>query len=166
MEPTTNSSSRNMIIGIVVVIVVLALGTYLFTRNSTPATPEASPTPTDAMVSAGGDKLAVGAQFPGSTLYLDSVTFAKGGWVAVHEDNAGVPGKVIGSKYFPAGTNPGSIDLGNNKMVEGKDYIVMLHSDDGDGKFDEVKDAPIRDTSGNIIMLTVRASKTPEEVKG
>lgn len=153
-----------MVVGIVVVIIILILGTFLLTRSPASTTDNgnlASPTE----VAMGGDRLAVSSQFPGNILYLDSVTFANGGWVAVHESDAGKPGKVIGSKYFAKGTNPGSIDL-SSSMVEGKEYIVMLHADDGDMKFDEVKDPAIRDSLGNVIMTTVKASKTPEQVKG
>ncbi len=165
MEPAANSSSKNMVIGVIVVIVILLIGTYLFTRNPASQTTEVSPSPTE-MVSVGGDRLAVGEQFPGGTLYFDSVTFANGGWVVVHESDAGKPGKVIGAKYFPKGSNPGSVDLGNNKMVTGNSYIVMLHSDNGDMKFSETTDPAILDSAGNPIMTTVKASKTPEEVKG
>ncbi|MDD4988833.1 MAG: hypothetical protein PHV42_00190 [Candidatus Pacebacteria bacterium] len=165
MEPAKDTSSKNMIIGVVVVIIVLALGTYLLTRNSSTSNTEASPSPTE-MTSVGGDKVSVGDQFPGSKLYLDSVTFANGGWVVVHESTNGQSGKIIGEAYFPAGTNPGSVDLGNNKLVAGNEYVVMLHSDDGDKKFDATKDLPLTDDQGNIIMKVIKASKTPEQVKG
>ncbi len=162
MEPT-NTSSRNMIIGIVVVILIIIVGTFFLAKS--PAQPNTDTTASPTEVAQGGDRVAVSPQFPGNTLYLDSVTLANGGWVAVHESNAGAPGKVIGSKYFAAGTNPGSIDL-SSSMVSGKEYIVMLHADNGDMKFDESIDPPLRDSYGNIIMTTIKASKTPEQVKG
>lgn len=166
MEPTkTDQSSRNMIIWIVVVVVILIIGTYLIARNRGGNQSAVSPSPTETPLSEGPDSVAVSAQFPGNTLYLDSVTFANGGWAVVHESANGQPGKIIGEKYFPAGTNPGSIDLGS-AMVAGNEYIVMLHSDDGDKKFDATKDLPLKDAQGNIIMKIIKASKTPEQVKG
>ena len=55
---------------------------------------------TDTMT--GENTLFVEDQFPGSIVYLSSVTLAKGGWVVVHEDDSGKPGKIIGYKYFEA----------------------------------------------------------------
>ncbi len=51
-------------------------------------------------------------------------------------------------------------------MVDGKEYIVMLHSDNGDGKFSEATDPAITDSNGNAVMKTIKVSLKPEEVKG
>jgi len=56
-------------------------------------------------------------------------------WVAVHEDVDGKPSRILGAQLFSAGTNLGKVDL-LRPTVAGMSYHAMLHSDDGDRKFD------------------------------
>ena len=82
-------------------------------------------------------------------------------WVAVHEDMAGKPGKILGAQLFSAGTHFGKVDLLRPTVV-GMKYYAMLHSDDGDRRFDASKDKPLTGTSGAHItdefMTTAGAS--------
>ncbi len=67
--------------------------------------------------------------------------------------------------YFEKGINPGKITL-TEKTVDGGIYYAMLHSDDGDKKFDATKDLPLKDSKGNIIMKIFHATTNVTEVKG
>ena len=71
-------------------------------------------------------------------------------WVAVHEDMNGKPGKILGAQLFNAGAHFGKVDLLRGTVV-GMKYYAMLHSDDGDRKFDPSKDQPLTSTAGTHI---------------
>ncbi len=166
-NPSTPSDSTTKIIWGIIIVVILGVGIFFLVRK--PAgdqSAEVSPSPeTSSSAMAQANDITVGNQFPGKTTYFDSVTLANGGWVVVHESDGGKPGKVIGAKWFPAGTNPGSVAL-TGTMVAGKEYIVMLHSDNGDKVFSEATDPAILDSNGNPVMKTIKATLTPEQVKG
>lgn len=82
-------------------------------------------------------------------------------WVAVHEDANAKPSKILGAQLFGAGTNFGKVDLLRPTVV-GMKYYAMLHSDDGDRKFDPAKDQPLTSAAGTRItdefMTTAGAS--------
>lgn len=58
------------------------------------------------------------------------------GFVVVYEAMGEAPGEIIGiSDYIDAGMDELSIDL-TSTMLPGLDYIVILHVDNGDERFD------------------------------
>ena len=113
----------------------------------------------------GTNQLYVDDQFPGSVVFLSSVTLPKGGFVVIHTNDNGKPGKIIGSKYFEAGTNTGDINL-TELSQEGKYYWIALYEDDGDKIFNPTKDLPIKDASGNQIIKKIQATEKFVEQKG
>jgi hypothetical protein len=117
--------------------------------TETPTTSE--PASTEA------NRIVMGDQFPGNVVFVSSVQLANAGWVEIHADNNGQPGAYIGSQYFDKGINTGKITL-TKPTVEGGLYYAMLHSDDGDKKFDPAKDLPLKDAKGNIIMKIFHAA--------
>ena len=155
------------VVTVIVIIVLILLGYYMLKGNSaTPSMTDVVPADDTSLV-AGKDtnRVVVTDQFPGNIVYLSSVQLAKPGFVVIHKDNKGTPGEIIGYQYFDKGINPGKITL-TTPTVEGQTYYAMLHSDDGDKKFDAKLDLPLKDAAGNIIMKTFRSTTTVTETKG
>lgn len=165
MQENQGIKAWQWIVTVIIIIVLVILGYYMFKGSS--SAPTTTETPSTEENTSNGDvnRVVVADQYPGNIVYVTSAQFAAPGWVAIHEDNAGTPGAIIGSAYFDKGINPGKITLAK-KTVEGKLYYAMLHSDDGDKKFDATKDMPLKDASGNIIMKPFRVSSTVSEIKG
>ncbi|OHB24134.1 MAG: hypothetical protein A2542_00030 [Parcubacteria group bacterium RIFOXYD2_FULL_52_8] len=84
-------------------------------------------------------------------------TLDRQGWVVVHEQTAGVPGRVLGAKPFGPATASVVVSLLRG-TVAGATYYVMLHSDDGDiNDFNLAKDVPLLGANGLPIMMVFRA---------
>src|SRR5574343_592046 len=152
------------IVTVLVIALLVVLGYYMLKGdksgsmdNENAVTEETSSTDTNRVV--------VTDQFPGNIVYVTTVQFSSPGFVVIHADKAGTPGDIIGYQYFDKGINPGKITL-TKSTVEGSTYYAMLHSDNGDKKFDATVDAPLKDAKGGIIMKSFKASSTITEVKG
>lgn len=77
-------------------------------------------------------------------------------WVTVHAAIGEAPGPVIGqSGYIAPGRLMTSMRI-EPLMVSGVTYIVLVHSDDGDGLFDITKDLPIS-VDGAVLRADVVA---------
>ena len=100
----------------------------------------------------------VGDQSAGTTIVLKSVTLPQTGWVAIHEDNSGVPGNILGAQRLDAGTT----NLGNVTLLRGTTaggtYYAMLHADNGDGAFDPHVDLPMLGADGKPVMMVFKAN--------
>ncbi len=155
------------IVTVIVIIVLVLLGYYMLKGKSTTPSKTVVDTKTENTLVAGKDisRVVVTDQFPGNIVYLSSVQLAKPGFVVIHKDNKGTPGDIIGYQYFDKGINPGKITL-TTPTTEGQTYYAMLHSDDGDKKFDAKLDLPLKDAAGNIIMKVFRSTTTVTETKG
>lgn len=94
-----------------------------------------------------------------------TVTFDKSMWIAIHEDANGMPGKILGAQMFAKGTHTGAVDLLRPTEGERK-YYAMVHTDDGDRKFDQKKDMPAKNADGAAIMhafMTIAAAGAVQE---
>jgi heme/copper-type cytochrome/quinol oxidase subunit 2 len=167
MEPTTGGvKGWQWVVTVIVIIILIVLGYYMFKGGSTPTDTTGTDTTGGVDNPTALNRVVVSDQFPGNIIYVSSVQLEKPGFVVIHKDDKGKPGAVIGSQYFDKGINPGKITL-TTATLEGGIYYAMLHSDtDGDKKFDEAKDLPLKDASGNTIMKLFRVSSTVTEVKG
>lgn len=145
------------IVTAIVVIALIVVGIKVFGTKSGTVTDDTAMTDTTGNATNEVNRIVMTDQYPGNVVYLSSVQLANAGWVEIHADKNGQPGEYIGSMYFEKGINPGKITL-VKPTVEGGIYYAMLHSDDGDKKFDASKDLPIKDSKGNIIMKLFRAS--------
>ena len=153
---------------IIIIIVLIIVGIMVFgNKKSEESSMTTEETPTTESNSASEvNRIVISDQFPGNVVNVSSVQLANGGWVEIHADNKGQPGAYIGSMYFGKGINPGKIIL-TKPTTEGGIYYAMLHSDDGDKTFDSVKDLPLKDSKGNVIMRLFRASATVDAgIKG
>lgn len=158
MEPNQSGvKTWQWVVTVVVIIVLIIIGVLVFGNKGTEEPVDTDATPTASVAPGSINRITMTDQYPGNVVYISSVQFAQPGWVAIHKDNGGQPGAVIGSARFAAGINPGKITL-SESMIDGGTYYAMMHSDDGDATFDAVKDAPLRDASGNIIMKIFRGS--------
>ena len=168
MQPTESGiKTWQWLVTAIVIIALIVIGIMVFGNKKDDAmTDDVTPIVDNSNNPTEVNRIIMTDQFPGNVVYIGSVTLAKGGWVEIHKDDAGKPGAIIGSTYFAAGINPGKITL-TSPTVEGGIYYAMLHSDDGDKKFDASKDLPLTDAKGNIIMKLFRASASVEAgIKG
>lgn len=165
MEQESGIKTWQWVVTAIVIIILIVIGVLVFGGKGTEA-PGENPGTTTTTTTGGLNRVVMSDQYPGNVVYLSSVQFENPGWVAIHKDNAGQPGAIIGYAYFDKGINPGRVTL-SEPMIEGGLYYAMMHSDNGDKAFDATKDLPLRDGNGNIIMKPFRASASVgAEIKG
>ena len=169
MQPESNSGLQTWqwVVTAIVVIVLIVIGIMIFGKKSAPSTEAPSDTATTTVSNTPGvNSIVMADQYPGNVAYISSVQLANAGWVAIHKDNKGQPGAIIGYAWADAGVNPVKVTL-TAPMVDGGTYYAMLHSDDGDKKFDANLDLPLKDSNGNIIMRVFHSSASADKnVKG
>ncbi len=162
--PKTQESSKDMMMSkylwVVGLLVVLGLGYYLIKgRTPAPATTEVT-TEETAVVPEEKNLVVVSDYTVGKTVTVARVLLENPGYVIIHEDNQGNPGAIIGtSALLPAGE---SLDVVVNLIRASKDGEVlyaMLHTDDGDGKFNATVDVPLTDSSGNPVTMNYTVEK-------
>ncbi len=119
-----------------------------------PATPKpVTTTPPPVTVAASDNKITVETQTAGKEVKIGSLSLTDKFWVVVHEDDHGKPLRILGAKSFAAGTHTDVAMKLLRETVTGQVYYAMLHSDDGDGKFDSQKDMPVTESGGAPIMV-------------
>lgn len=101
-------------------------------------------------------------QMPERRISVSTVQLKKPGFVVIHEDANGTPGKTLGvSHLLPAGEteNPPPIVL--SRLTEDTETIyAMLHIDNGDGHFDASRDqSAIDPVVGEPVMMIITISK-------
>ncbi len=169
MEPQSGIKTWQWVVTVIVIIVLIIIGIMVFGNKKTDVSDVGlidTASTTDTSISE-ANRIVMSDQFPGNVVYFSSITLANAGWVEIHKDNAGVPGVGIGTMYLEKGINPGGKITLTSPIVEGGIYYAMLHSDDGDKKFDATKDLPLKDSKGNIIMKLFRATSTADAgIKG
>ena len=170
MENTNGIKTWQWVVTVIVIIILVILGYKMFskpaaTTTSTEETQSTDTTATDQIANA-TNRIMIADQAPGDKVYISSVQFASPGFVIIQKDNKGVPGDVIGSKYFEKGIFPGQVTL-TSSTNDGSLYYAVLYSDtDGDKKFDIKKDLPIKDSKGATILKPFRVTSSPTELKG
>jgi hypothetical protein len=152
MQPQNKVNPWTWIITVVVIIILIILGFYFFSGNGSAPAPVTSNTPatTNPAQTGEANRISVTDQFPGNIVYVSSAQLSSAGYVVIKADNAGTPGAVIGTKAFPAGINPGQVNL-TKSMVDGGTYYAALYSDAGATQ-------PILDSNGNAVMVIFHAS--------
>ncbi len=166
MEPSSGIRTWQWVVTIIVIIILIVIGIIVFggKKSEAPVTTDNNPTTTDT--TSGTNRIVMSDQYPGNVVNVSSVQLDQPGYIAIHKDNNGQPGAVIGYAHFDKGINPGKITL-TTPTVEGGTYYAMLHSDNGDNKFSETADAALKDSNGNIIMKIFRVGASlGTEVKG
>ena len=110
----------------------------------------------------------VSDQAPGETIIIEGVTFSDPSWIAIYDDMGGMPGSILGARYFDAGDYKNEIVTLQIGTVAGNKYYAVIHKDDGQivetefgtHEFDHTKDLAITDLAGKKISypFTVIAS--------
>jgi hypothetical protein len=155
-----NKAQYMWVIGGLIVLALIFVGYRMLNKNSGSDTDGEGYNQEEAlenMTEATGD-LEVENQIPGDIVYISSVTLSKPGFVAISITKGANAGKVIGTKGFPEGNNPGQIVV-SEKTMEGQTYTATLYADDGDGKLDATKDRV-------LVEKTFRATKYLDYIKG
>ena len=97
-----------------------------------------------------GNSISASGQSAGISAKIDSVKVEKLSWVAIHEDNNGAPGNILGAQLFESGEHSGTVELLRG-MLPGQTYYAMVHTEDGDRAFDPKKDLPLIDDAGQPV---------------
>ena len=97
------------------------------------------------------NSITVKDQTAGTEVNIDQAVFQNSGWVVIHEDDNGAPGRILGAQLFDPGTWSGKVELLRGTLAD-KVYYAMLHSDNGDRAFDPKKDLPIQNDGGATVM--------------
>lgn len=158
MEPSNGIKTWQWVVTIIVIIALIIIGVMVFGNKNTVDTNVEEENP----ISLNEDKDAINRivmsdQYPGNVVYLSSVQVSNPSWVVIQADNAGVPGKVIGSTRFESGINPGKITL-TQPMVDGGTYYAVIYNDIAGSAFDVAKNTPVKDSKGQVIMKIFKAS--------
>lgn len=109
---------------------------------------------------AGTNAISVEDQPPGNRVAVASASLSVSAWIAIHEDQAGKPGRILGARRLDPGTwSNAEVEL-LRAAQPGQTYYAMLHREDGDRQFDQAKDLPIADAAGNPITASFRTTAT------
>lgn len=106
-----------------------------------------------ASVIQGDNGLTVKNQTAGNQVKIEQVIFSKPGWVAIHDEVNGQPGRILGAQLFDMGKTSGTVDLLRN-TVAGMSYLAVLHTDDGNYKnFNHLTDTILMGENQMPIMI-------------
>lgn len=109
---------------------------------------------TFSLITLGENSLVVSNQRAGGTVIMSMVSLDTSGWVAVHEEGVGGElGNILGARRFEPGQYFGSAIELLRGTKENMTYYVVLHVDDGDGIFDYEKEVPVKNASGEFIIM-------------
>jgi hypothetical protein len=154
--------NRNTVIGIIIILIVIIIGAILYSQSGTaPENQNLNPVPnnntgtsSDSSNQAQAENnLMVADQKPGNTVTIPASVLSQGGYIVIHENNNGAPGKVIGvSAYLNPGENNNvSIKL-SRASKNNEQLFAMLHGDNGNKIFDESDDMPIKKDDIPVLM--------------
>ena len=110
----------------------------------------------------GKNTIYVAEQVPSRTLAVAVVRLEKPGFVIVHEDASGAPGRIMGiSDIVSAGETAPLAPITLSRMTrDGETLYAMLHFDDGDSVFNTATDHPIFDNTTRVdpVMMIIAVS--------
>ncbi len=153
-------SSKGLIIGIIVVVVIGIFVWRYFSGKNAPSEQVGE----EQQMAGMEDSIFVANQKPGRFVNVGRAALSKKGYVAIHQEEAGAPGAIIG---FGSLLNVGesknfSVTL-NRKSVTGESLYAMVHWDNNNGTFNPAEDAAATDKSGNLIMAKFMISESASE---
>ena len=155
-------SSKGLIIGIIVVVIV---GIFVWKYFSSKTGPnEQVGGEQGEQVSSLTDSIFVANQKPGRFVNVGRAALSKKGFVAIHQEEAGAPGAIIGfsSLLNPVESKNISVTL-NRKSVVGENLYAMIHWDNSNGTFNPAEDMPAKDKDGNVVMAKFMISASASE---
>lgn len=155
-EPKKKKMNKKNIIWLAVGIVLVILVGYFFWGQKIAFAPSKNTQATSTQqknsdpVVVASSKIVVSGQIPGEVVLISDVTMDEAGWVAVHDNNNGQPGNILGAYYLPAGTYTNQMVPLLRGVVDGNSYLVVIHQDDGDKVFDYKIDTPITNAKDQL----------------
>ena len=152
-------SSKGLIIGIIVVVVIGIFVWRYFSSKNAPSEQVG-----EEQQVAGMDSIFVANQRPGRFVNVGRATLSKKGYVAIHQEEAGAPGAIIGfsSLLNAVESKNFSVTL-NRKSVVGESLYAMIHWDNGSGAFNPSEDTAATDKDGNLVMAKFMISESASE---
>ncbi|MCX6713479.1 MAG: hypothetical protein NTY66_04750 [Candidatus Vogelbacteria bacterium] len=97
-------------------------------------------------------------QMPGDEATISQITLTTPGWVTIHDSLSGLPGRVLGAYYLPAGEYKNQKVPLLRGMIDGEKYLVVVHNDDGDQTFNLRLDLPRTGADGKVEMAPFSVS--------
>ena len=155
-------SSTGLIIGIIVVVIVGIFVWRYFSGKT--AVNEQVGGENNGQIVAGVDSIFMVNQKPGRFVNIGKVALSKKGYVAIHQEEVGKAGAVIGySNLLNSGeSNNFSVTL-NRKSVVGESLYAMIHWDNSNGTFNPADDLPATDKEGNVVAVKFIISDSASE---
>lgn len=150
---------RTKIFFIFAIIIAVIAGAVIFFRGRSE---ESSSTNGSAGLFISNSAIYVAEQTPGPRVSVSVVRLEKPGFVLIHEDAFGAPGKILGvSNLLPRGETKNLLPIVLSRPTRDNEIIyAMLHFDNGDGKFDASNDKPALDSVGDApVMMIITISK-------
>lgn len=106
--------------------------------------------------STSGSVLGIPQQTAGKSVLVSHITVTQPTWAVVYERAAAGFGNALGAKLFISAETSGSIPL-LRETLSGKTYAVVLERDNGNRTYELAGDTPLRDASGNPVMVEFTA---------
>mgnify|MGYP001577910553 CR=1 FL=1 len=153
--------NKNVIYGLIVLILVAGAVMFFFERNGAEDGEEATGDVSGLRV--GENAVYVPEQKQGRSVLVGLVVLAEGGFVVIHEDVNASPGPIIGaSGYLPAG-EPKNVSIPlTRETTQGDMLMAMLHRDAGDQSFAAADDPGVVE-NGGIVMMNFSVSENAPE---
>jgi len=154
------SAKTFLILGVIIVFIT---GAVFFFRGNREE-PDSVSNSSGLIIS--NSAIYVAEQTPGTSMLVSIVRLEKPGFVVIHEDAAGAPGKILGvSSLLPAGETENLPPITLSRATTDEETIyAMLHFDNGNGQFDAVDDKPVLDSVDNApMMIIITVSKDAAE---
>lgn len=155
-------SSTGLIIGIIIVVVVaIFVWRYFSGKNAVnDQIGENKNEQTENLA----DSIFMVNQKPGRFVNVSRVVFSKKGFVAIHQEESGKPGAVIGySSLLNAGESKNLSVTLNRKSVVGESFYGMVHWDNSNGTFNPADDVSATDKDGNVVAVKFMISASASE---
>ena len=152
---------------LLILIVALGIGAaFLFLRE----TWESGPVGNSTGLIVGKNAIYVAEQVPSKNVLVAIIKFEKPGFVVIHEDINGKPGKILGASALLSKGETKDVLVALSRMtVDGEALYAMIHLDDGDKVFEAGEDYPAKDLiSGESVMTiftVIKDATEPGEVK-
>lgn len=154
---------RNTYLTVGIIVVILTIVAFAIVRTRLPKIggSKTEPSPTSMVESttdSNKDEISVSKHTPAKTAVIDSVTLSKPGFVAIHENQNGQPGAILGvSGLLPAGKHENSTIELSRKTAPGENLFAMVHADNGDGKFEfPGPDEPAKKEDNTIVQMQLQ----------
>ncbi len=155
-EKTHRFHKKSIFILVIGIVAGLLIGYVIFNRTAlapigNPLTTQKNPLArTNGQAGdTSSQQIFIDRQIPGDVVLIQEITLNEAGWIAIHDDNNGQPGNILGAYYLPAGTHANQLVPLLRGVEDEISYIAVIHDDNGDRVFDYKLDTPRLDPSGN-----------------